>query len=141
MKILRDFMESFALHEFAPCQERLLCQDAREDDLDLHEQAAENISRHQLLVYFAAATSEQINLRGVLDGEVYGGWFDPASGAVLRITDRLHAKEGILSIRNDSADGKDRVLILTADPEELSVKRGVYAEPRKNENLKKVFEW
>ena len=141
MKILRDFMESFALHEFVPCQERLLCQSSQEDRLDLHEQAAMDISRRQMLVYFSAATSEQIDLNGVLDCEVNGGWFDPSNGAVQIITGDMVIKNGILSITNDSVNGKDRVLILAADPKDVLVKQQIYGKQSEKENLKKVFEW
>ena len=141
MKILRDFMESFTLHEFTPCQERLLCQSGREDELDLHEQAAVNALRHQMLVYFAADTSERIDLREIFNGKVYGAWFNPADGDLRKIEEGLDIKEGILSIRNNSLDGKDRLLILAENPAELAVREGRYGEQNEEETLKKVFEW
>ena len=141
MKILRDFMESFSLNEFSPCQQRLLRQSAEEDCLDRHEQAAENAAGRQMLIYFAADTAERIDTRGVFDGKVCGAWFDPADGSVSVISDPLDIEKGILRIRNDSANGEDRVLILAADEARLALKKGVYAEDDGSENIKKVFEW
>ena len=141
MKILRDFMESFALQAFVPCQERLLEQSSREDVLDLHEQAAVNLSRQQMLVYFAANTAERIDLRGVFSGPVCGAWFDPATGQTARIADPLPMADEVLPIRNNAADGKDRLLILAGDPAALTVRPGVYAEPGELEKTRKVFEW
>ena len=141
MKILRDFMESFCLHEFISCQERLLCQVSREDELDLHEQAAVNISARQMLVYFSADTEEQVDLKGIFENDVYGAWFNPANGEVSEISDGMCYRDGVLRIRNDSVDGKDRILILAADPGELAVKQGTYAETENTGNMKKVFEW
>ena len=141
MKILRDFMECFPLHEYVPCQERLLCQTSQGDSLDCHEQAAVNIPRRQMLVYFSSNTSERIDVKGIFDKEIYGGWFDPTNGEVMEIPVKVNTKEGIISIKNESADEKDRILILVSDPEQLFVKQGAYADSEKAGDLKKVFDW
>ena len=140
MKILRDFMEAFSLQEFEPCQERLLRQAAEEDILDLHEQAAVNPGRRQMLVYFAADTKEDIAVGDVLGEKIYGGWFNPADGSVAMIGELPVNQDGVVSVHNDSQGGEDRVLILAAHPEEVAVVPGEYG--RKDEKtVRKVFEW
>ena len=134
-------MECFPLHEYVPCQERLLCQTSQGDSLDCHEQAAVNIPRHQMHVYFSSNTSERIDIKGIFDKEIYGGWFDPTNGEVMEIPVKVNTEEGIISIKNESADEKDRILILVSDPEQLFVKQGAYADSEKAGDLKKVFDW
>ena len=121
MTVLRKFMEQFALHEFVPCQDRLLRQASEKDELERHEQAAYSPDRHQMLVYFSADTAEEIDLNGVFNERIYGGWFDPVNGSVTQISDCMNMDNGTLHIRNCSENGADRVLILTPDPSDLSL--------------------
>ena len=100
-----------------------------------------NIPRRQMLVYFSSNTSERIDIKGIFDKDIYGGWFDPTNGEVMEIPVEVNTKEGIISIKNESADKKDRILILVSDREQLFVKQGVYADSEKEGDLKKVFEW
>lgn len=94
-----------------------------------------------MLVYFSSNTSERIDIKGIFDKEIYGGWFDPKNGEIMEIPVKVNTKEGIISIKNESADEKDRILILVSDPEQLFVKQGAYADSEKAGDLKKVFDW
>ena len=142
MKILRDFLEAYPLAYFEPCQERLLRQASSEDELDLHEQAARRADRAQMLVYFAADTQERIQAGDIFEGAVYGAWFDPKDGS-LTVPEDLSScmKDGILSVKNDSSDGEDRVLILSADPSGIAVPSLVYGDREEDGELRNVFEW
>ena len=120
---------------------KLLRQAGAEDILDMHEQAAENKEAGMLLVYFSADTEERIDLTGLLDGNVYGGWFNPSDGALDRIPNELPVSEGILSIANAAPDHLDRILILASDPDRIQVPSGDYGNCEENNELKKAFEW
>ncbi len=141
MKILRDFMEAFPASVLTPCQERLLRQSAEEDVLDTHEQAAADISGGRLAVYFASNTEERIDLTGLWDGKVYGGWFNPSDGSVDLLGELSEACSGILHIKNSSEDGPDRVLILASAPEGCSVPSLTFGDEKNTREIKKVFEW
>ena len=144
MKILRDFMEAYPLTQFTPCQERLLRQSSEEDVLDLHEQAASLADSGILLVYFADVTEERIDLTGLFDGPVYGGWFNPSDGSLEIISEALPVTDAVLQVRNPGSvtpDAPDRVLILAADPSQITVPTGIYGDKEGIEELKKVFEW
>lgn len=140
MKILRDFMESFPLHLFTPCQERLLRQYSGEDVRTLHEQAAVCPERKRMLVYFAGQTTEQIDLQGIFTDRVSGGWFDPSDGSMTEAK-KLLPQNGILSVRNDHPEGRDRVLILAEEPSGIAVAAGTYGAAERTQEAKKVFEW
>ena len=165
MKILRDFMEAYPLNEFVPCRERLLRQAAEEDLLDLHEEALASKEKKQMLVYFAADTEECIDVTGVFtegtetgtgdpDGDEgpvqesqqpFAAWFDPADGSLteafaVRISESEDGKK-IISVRNDSQRGEDRVLILAENPEDIAVPSGIYQEKQAEGEIAKVFEW
>ena len=141
MKILRDFMEAFPASVLTPCQERLLRQSAEEDVLDTHEQAAADISGGRLAVYFASNTEERIDLTGLWDGKVYGGWFNPSDGSVDLLGELSEACSGILHIKNSSEDGPDRVLILASAPKGCSVPSLTFGDEKNTREIKKVFEW
>ena len=142
MKILRDFLEAYPLAYFEPCQERLLRQASAEDVLDLHEQAALRADSAQMLVYFAAETQERIQAGDIFEGAVYGAWFDPKDGSLTAPENlRPCVEDGILSVKNDSSDGEDRVLILSADPSGIAVPSLVYGGSEEDGELRKVFEW
>jgi len=147
MKILRDFMESFALSQFEPCQERLLRQAASEDELCIHEQAAVNPAEKQMLIYFASDTQEQINLEGIFESEVFASWFDPKNAA-LSAVERIELSEDlqtgikcILQIKNETCDGGDRVLILASAPDKIKIVSGTYGTDDEQMSARKVFEW
>lgn len=144
MKVLRDFMEAYPLNEFEPCNERLLVQASKEDELDLHEQAAVCPAKKQMLVYFAADTEEKLDLTGIFDNAVYGAWFDPKDGSLTKVQALNPQEESgkcVLTVRNESEDKEDRLLILAGDPAEISVPALTYADAKHEEELRKVFEW
>ena len=141
MKILRDFMEAFPLSQFVPCQQRLLRQAKQEDVLDLHEQAAENPETGMLLIYFSADTEELIDLSGLLEGDVYGSWFNPSDGTLEPIPEKLPVSGFTVSIKNTAADHLDRILILSSAPDHITIPQGTYSTGTDNTNVKKVFEW
>ena len=99
------------------------------------------MSGRRLAVYFASGTEERIDLNGLLDGEVYGGWFNPSDGRTELLSGPLTITNGILSIKNNSADGLDRVLILASTPEGCRIPSRTYGEERTTGEVKKVFEW
>ena len=142
MKILRDFLEAFPLHRFELCQERLLRQTSAGDELDLHEQAACCRENGLMLVYFAADTGEEIDTEGLFNGSVYGAWFDPKDGSMTEPRELSNRQNPhVIGVRNDSPDGKDRVLILAASPEKIRVPEGTYGDGVAGAEVKKVFEW
>ena len=142
MKILRDFLEAYPLAYFEPCQDRLLRQASAEDELDLHEQAAVRSEMAQMLVYFAADTEERIQAGDIFKGAVFGAWFDPKDGSLTAPEDLSPSmKDGILSVKNASADGEDRVLILAADPAQIAVPSLTYEAEEEAGDIRKVFEW
>jgi len=132
-------MEAYDLNRFMPCQERLLAQSSREDELDTHEQAAVDTESRVMLVYFACAAEERINLSGVFEGDVYAGWFDPKTGEVSGAEKVSAGDDGVLSICSKADE--DAILILAADPAKISVPVGTYDEEDGPSELKKVFEW
>ena len=139
MKILRDFMEAYDLTGFMPCQERLLAQSSREDELDTHEQAAVDTESKVMLVYFACAAEERIDLSGVFESDVYAGWFNPKTGEVSGAEKVSAGDDGVLNICSKADE--DAILILAADPAKISVPSGSYDEEDGPSELKKVFEW
>ncbi len=149
MKVLRDFMEAYPLHEFEPCRDRLLRQAGEADQLDLHEEALVNIPEKQMLVYFAADTEERIDVTDVFDDgqetRVFGAWFDPADGELTApeelIPEADEGRKNILHIQNASPDGKDRVLILADSSENIRVPKGYYGKETGRQEAVKVFEW
>ena len=145
MKILRDFMEAYPLAYFEPCQERLLRQAAAEDVLDQHEQAAvrtDQDGRCVMLVYFAADTEEKIRLGDLFGSAVYGAWFDPKDGSLTDPEDLYPlVEEGVLAVRNESADRQDRVLILAQKKEDIAVPSRSYGKEQASDDIRKVFEW
>ena len=97
-----------------------------------------------LLVYFADVTEERIDLTGLFDGPVYGGWFNPSDGSLEIIHEALPVTDAVLQVRNPGSvtpDAPDRVLILAADPSNITVPAGIYGDKEGIEELKKVFEW
>ena len=171
MKILRDFMEAYPLAYFEPCQERLLRQSASEDNLDTHEQAALRTAhtalpdtipsgaapsdtastgaspsgipeKRQMLVYFAADTEENIKVGDIFTGSIYGAWFNPKDGTLTK-TENLSivVTDGILPVRNTSSDKEDRVLILTDNPDDITVPSRNYGQSSDDKTARKVFEW
>jgi len=99
------------------------------------------MSGRRLAVYFASDTEERIDLSGLWDGEVYGEWFNPSDGSTVLLEGPLETVSGILSIKNNSADGLDRVLILASTPEGCRIPSRTYGEERTTGEVKKVFEW
>ncbi len=145
MKILRDFMEAYPPAYFEPCQDRLLRQAAAEDDLDMHEQAAvwtDESGQARVLIYFAADSEEQIRVGDIFGEKIYGAWFDPKDGSMTMIEGlRSDVADGILPVKNTSADGEDRVLILADDPACIAVPSLNYGKEQGEETVRKVFEW
>ena len=145
MKILRDFMQSYPLHEMEPAVNRLLRQKNEGDRLLFHEEALASKTLHLMLVYFAADTRETIDVTGVFEKKLYGAWFDPKDGVVSEagplLIERTADNTDIIEIQNDSADGKDRVLILSDDPAKLAVPSQRYGEEAEEKEIQKVFEW
>jgi len=136
-----EYMEAFPLSQFVPCQQRLLRQANQEDVLDLHEQAAENPETGMLLIYFSADTEELIDLSGLLEGDVYGSWFNPSDGTLEPIPEKLPVSGFTVSIKNTAADHLDRILILSSAPDHITIPQGTYSTGTDNTNVKKVFEW
>ena len=110
--------------------------------LDLHEQAALWKERSLLLVYFAGTSEERIAVGDLFPEQICGAWFDPKDGSLTEIRDlRSEVADGVLPVRNDAADGEDRVLILAADPAVIAVPSGTYGEKEAEAAERKVFEW
>ncbi len=145
MKILRDFMEAYPPAYNEPCQERLLRQAAAEDVLDHHEQAAVWTGRDGrcvMLIYFAADTEEEIQVGDLFGSAVCGAWFDPTDGSLTEPQDlQSWIEGGVLQVKNASASGEDRILILAGKKEDIAVPSGNYGQEQTEEEMRKVFEW
>ncbi len=50
-------------------------------------------------------------------------------------------KDGILTVKNASCDGEDRLLILAADPAQIAVPSLSYEAEEEAGDIRKVFEW
>ncbi len=140
VKILRDFLESYALNNCVPCQEVLLRQSAAEDDWERHEQACWDAQRKRLFVYFSGKTAEEIDLSALQISKVYGMWLDPTSGSCSEvfcpeITDKR------IRVENRGASAEDQILILAADPADLPMTVGCYGEDEATLAAQKVFAW
>ena len=49
--------------------------------------------------------------------------------------------DGILPVRNTSSDKEDRVLILTDNPDDITVPSRNYGQSSDDKTARKVFEW
>ena len=140
IKILRDFLESYALHDCVPCQEVLLRQSAEKDAWETHEQACYDPKRKRLFVYFSGKTKEEIDLSALQTSRVYGMWLDPVDGTCSEIfctdmaNDRIH-------VENKGRSAEDQILILAADPADLTMTVGRYGEDEATLAAQKVFAW
>ena len=145
IKVLRDFLESFEIHDCIPCQEILLHQAAREDIADEHEQACYDPERNILYVYFSGKTTEELDLSETALAErnaacVYGRWIDPATGTIsdIFVPRRIH---GRIYVENCGQNVEDQILILAENQSSLIMKSGKYGEDEFVSKARKVFAW
>ena len=138
-------MEAYPPAYNEPCQERLLRQAAAEDVLDQHEQAAlwnGPDGKCVMLVYFATDTDEKIQVGDLSGDAVYGAWFDPKDGSLTEVEDlQSRIRDGVLPVKNASADGEDRILILAKERDDIAVASRNYGQEKTEEEMRKVFEW
>ena len=118
---------------------------AAEDVLEQHEQAALWTSpdgKCVMLVYFAADTDEKIQVGDLFGSAVCGAWFDPTDGSLTEPQDlQSWIEGGVLQVKNASASGEDRILILAGKKEDIAVPSREYGQEQTEEEMRKVFEW
>jgi hypothetical protein len=140
IKVLRDFLDSFAIQDCVPCQEVLLRQASEQDVLELHEQACYDEGRKRMFVYFSGRTAEEIDVAALGSNQVYALWFNPSDGTVGTVFSPV-TKQGRVFIENNDAEAEDRILILSDNPEKLVFHSRNYGEDEKIQAAQKVFEW
>lgn len=140
IKVLRDFLESFAIQDCVPCQEVLLRQASEQDVLELHEQACYDAQRKRMFVYFSGRTAEEIDLTAMDATQVYALWLNPADGTTGAVFSP-EIQQGRIFIENNDAEAEDRILIFSDNPEKLVFRSRNYGEDEKIQAAQKVFEW
>lgn len=144
-------MKDLQMYHSQPCQEILLEQQAKGDELDEHIQAAITANGMNLCIYFQKAGEETlaINQFGEEQEEYFGWWYNPQNGKFYTVegkeTERAvsyQAEEHKLKVKTPVAEEKqDWILILKKEEGELSIKKIAAEEETEEEKIKKVFEW
>jgi len=111
IKVLRDFLESRDLSKCVPCQEMLLEQSKKlEDILDEHVQCCVESNGEFACVYFPSGGEETMDLSRLKKYNLQIWWFNPRDG-------RCYSQENIIS--DEAISIKD---ILMKDAENINLK-------------------
>lgn len=151
MKHLRAFMDALKIGSCVPCQEILLEQNERQEDvLEFHVQAAKTLDQTCVCVYFPSGGMEKLDLHEYGENEeLYLWWWNPSDGCFYSEENKKtespiakNAQDGILKVKSPSAGSqKDWILLVSKNKTECPIKTESYYEFEEQAEAKKVFEW
>ncbi len=152
IRYLHRFMESLSICTCIPCQDVLLEQNSRpEDILDLHVQAAKDINGRFICVYFPSGGTERLDIEEFAKekGTLYLWWYNPRDGRFysekMEEAEKPEKRETdgrILQVSSpEQGPGKDWILLVMNREGERPIRESEYYEFSEEAEEKKVFEW